>query len=318
MCLTNNLGNNLNYIILYTSIFLTLLYFLVCYIKMKKIKNNSNFLKYLMKGLTFLIFINLFRFAIFDGCNDNIKDKNINDISKTNTSSTFLTTTTTTTSTTTTTTKEKTTTTTSKVNKVSTTTKGYKLEYVDGAYYIENYLLVNKSYPLSSNWVPKNTYTKITEDFCKTCIDNEAYDLWLKMKSDAAAIGLNIWLQSGYRSYSYQNDLYNQYVKKNGKEKADTFSARAGHSEHQSGLAFDLNTITNEFANTDEGIWVNDNSYLYGYIIRYPKGKDYITGYKYEPWHIRYVGQYLAQELYNNGDWLTMEEYFGVDSKYPG
>ena len=107
-----------------------------------------------------------------------------------------------------------------------------------------------------------------------------------------------------------------QVVKRNGKKAADTFSARPGASEHQTGLAFDLNTITNSFKDTAEGKWVNKNCYLYGYILRYPEGKTNETGYIYEPWHIRYVGKELAKKLYNNGNWITMEDYFGIDSKY--
>jgi D-alanyl-D-alanine carboxypeptidase len=136
------------------------------------------------------------------------------------------------------------------------------------------------------------------------------------MKSDATALGLNIWAQSGYRSYSYQKDLYDSYVNRKGKEKADTSSARPGASEHQTGLALDLNTITTSFKDTKEGKWVNDNCYLYGYIIRYPENKTDETGYIFEPWHIRYVGKDLAKKLYNNGSWITLESYFGIESKY--
>ena len=136
------------------------------------------------------------------------------------------------------------------------------------------------------------------------------------MRSDAAALGLNLWVQSGYRSYERQEYLYNNYVARDGKTAADTYSARPGHSEHQSGYAFDLNTITDAFANTKEGKWVDDNAYKYGFVIRYPKGKEGATGYKYESWHLRYVGKDLAEKLYNNGDWISMEEYFGIDSQY--
>ena len=113
-----------------------------------------------------------------------------------------------------------------------------------------------------------------------------------------------------------QKYLYNSYVSRDGKEEADTYSARPGHSEHQTGLAFDLNSIDISFADTDEGKWVVDNCYKYGFIIRYPEGKDNITGYIYEPWHLRYVGVDLATKLYNQGDWITLEEYYGIDSKY--
>ena len=111
-------------------------------------------------------------------------------------------------------------------------------------------------------------------------------------------------------------ELYNNYVMLDGKEAADTYSARPGHSEHQSGLAFDLNTIDDSFTYTNEGKWVNANCYRYGFIILYPKGKDNITGYMHESWHLRYVGVDLATKLYNEGNWITIEEYFGISSSY--
>ena len=95
-----------------------------------------------------------------------------------------------------------------------------------------------------------------------------------------------------------------------GKEKADTYSSRAGYSDHQTGLTIDLNTVNISFAGTNESNWLKDNCWKYGFIIRYPEGKDSITGYTYEPWHIRYVGKELAKTLYNNGNWLSLEEYF--------
>ena len=240
------------------------------------------------------------------------------------TSETTTTETTTTSETTTTTTKATTTTTTttkkvisSQTNKTGKTSKGYTVEYKDGAYYVDGYLIVNKTYPLDSTWKPKDTFKSVPSDgFAREPLNTEAYENWKQMKSDAAALNLNLWAQSGYRSYDYQNDLYNGYVKRRGKTAADTFSARPGHSEHQSGLAFDLNTIDSSFKNTDEGKWVAKNAYLYGYILRYPEGKTSETGYIYEPWHIRYVGKELAKALYNNGDWITMESYFGVTSEY--
>ena len=116
--------------------------------------------------------------------------------------------------------------------------------------------------------------------------------------------------------YQDQEYIYNNYVRMDGQEAADTYSARAGFSEHQTGLVLDLNTVDISFDNTNESNWLRDNSYKYGFIIRYPKGKENITGYTYEPWHIRYVGKNLAKEIYNNGDYLTLEEYFGIDSNY--
>ena len=141
-------------------------------------------------------------------------------------------------------------------------------------------------------------------------------EAYRQLSQAAADRGLNIYISSGYRSYNTQKNLYNNYVAKDGKALADTYSARAGHSEHQTGICFDLNTIDDSFQYTHEGIWVNDNAYKYGFIIRYPKGKEHITGYQYESWHLRYVGKEMAEKLYNNGNWITMEEYFGIDSKY--
>ena len=234
------------------------------------------------------------------------------------TSTTTSSTTTTKTSATTTTTTIKTTSNQNQNSSVSNkTSKGYTIEYRNGAYYINNILIVNKTYKLTKDWKPVNPYKTVPSDgFDRNPLDKDAYEAWKLMKSDAASLGLNLWAQSGYRSYDYQNDLYNGYIKRNGKTAADTFSARPGASEHQTGLAFDLNTISNSFKDTAEGKWVAKNAYIYGYILRYPEGKTNETGYIYEPWHIRYVGKELAKELYNNGNWITMESYFGIDSKY--
>ena len=143
-----------------------------------------------------------------------------------------------------------------------------------------------------------------------------------KLASDAKSLGYNFFIGSGYRSYATQKTLYNNYVSRDGQVNADTYSARAGHSEHQSGLAFDIcdhnvtACVTSEFDTTDQAKWINDNCYKYGLIIRYPKGKTDETGYMYESWHLRYVGVDLATKLYNNGNWITLEDYFGIDSKY--
>lgn len=172
--------------------------------------------------------------------------------------------------------------------------------------------MVNKTYSLPSNFAPNNLvtingYIKVV-DYVKNAFN--------ELKSDASSIGLNIYASSGYRSYSDQKYIYNNYVKMDGQEKADTYSARAGYSEHQTGLAIDVNTIDMTFDNTEESIWLKENCYRYGFIIRYPKNKDSITGYMYEPWHIRYVGKELAKKLYNDGQWITLEEYYGIESKY--
>lgn len=187
-------------------------------------------------------------------------------------------------------------------NKVLTTSKGYTLKISNGVTYIDGILIANKSYSLPSTYGDGLT--------------KETINAFNSMQADAASIGLNLYNSSGYRSYYDQQYIYNNYVKRDGQVAADRYSARAGHSEHQTGLAFDLNTIDWSFEYTAEGIWVNQNCYKYGLIIRYPKEKENITGYMYEPWHLRYVGVDLATKLYNNGNWITLEEYFGIDSKY--
>ena len=187
-------------------------------------------------------------------------------------------------------------------NRTFTTSKGFSGKTVNGVTYIDGVLIANKTYSLPSNY--------------GNGLTTETRNAFNKMQADAKAVGLNIWLSSGYRSYYDQRSIYNGYVARDGQVAADTYSARAGHSEHQTGLAFDLNTIDDSFAYTAEGKWVAENCHKYGLILRYPKGKDSITGYKYESWHLRYIGGDLPSKLYNNGDWITLEEYFGIDSKY--
>ena len=196
------------------------------------------------------------------------------------------------------------------------TDKGYTLKIENGTATIDGLLIVNKTYSLPSTFKPTNPSQEVTAERCSNCIDKEVLNAFNLMKSDATSIGLNIYIASGYRSYTYQEKLYNNYTMVSGVAGADTYSARAGHSEHQTGLCFDLNSVDDSFAYTDEGKWINDNAWNYGFIIRYPKGKDDITGYKYEPWHLRYVGEDLAKVLYNDGNWITIEEHFGISSNY--
>jgi len=183
-----------------------------------------------------------------------------------------------------------------------TTSKGFSGKVVDGVTYIDGVLVVNKTYSLPSSYGSGLTSST-----------REAFN---KMNADASALGLSLWISSGYRSYWDQNSIYNNYVSWDGKANADRYSARPGHSEHQTGLAFDLNTIDDSFTNTPEGKWVHDNCYKYGLILRYPEGKESITGYMHESWHLRYVGVELASKLYHEGEWTTLEEYYGIDSKY--
>lgn len=189
-----------------------------------------------------------------------------------------------------------------KNNMTFTTSKGFIGKTTNGITYIDGILIVNKSYSIPSSY--------------GNGLTSETKNAFNEMNVDAKKEGLNLYISSGYRSYYSQQSIYNNYVSYDGQKNADTYSARAGHSEHQTGLAFDLNTIDDSFTNTPEGKWVHDNCYKYGLILRYPKGKDNITGYMHESWHLRYVGKELASKLYNDGDWITLEEYYGIDSKY--
>lgn len=143
------------------------------------------------------------------------------------------------------------------------------------------------------------------------------------MVADGKKAGVNLMLASGYRSYANQVATYNGFVTQNGQTAADTFSARPGHSEHQTGLAADLEPTSRKcelevcFADTPEGKWLAANCYKYGFIIRYQKDTQGLTGYQYEPWHIRYVGKDLAEEIYKINQ--TLEQFFGLPSytSYP-
>ena len=198
-----------------------------------------------------------------------------------------------------------------------TTSKGFQIQKINGATYIDGVLIANKTYALPQDFIPTNPDQPVNADRSSTCLDKTLMSAWKIMLKDATAKGLNIYISSGYRSYNYQVNVYNRYVKSDGAAVADTYSSRPGNSEHQTGLCFDLNTIEDSFQYTNEGKWINDNCYKYGFCIRFPKGKDSATGYQYESWHLRYVGVDLATKLYNNGDWLSLEEYFGITSEYP-
>ena len=180
------------------------------------------------------------------------------------------------------------------------TTSAVPVKNDSGATYIQGILIVNKTYGLPEDYNPG--------------LDSEAESAFNTLSEAAANQGLDIYLSSGFRSYETQVRIYESYVDSYGKESADTFSARPGYSEHQTGLVIDVNTIDDSFAGTPEAEWLANHAHEYGFIIRYPKGKESITGYKYEPWHIRYLGVEKATEVYNSG--LTLEEFLGIDSEY--
>jgi hypothetical protein len=164
----------------------------------------------------------------------------------------------------------------------------------DGVTTVGGVLIVNKKYTLP-------------EDY-GSGLKKSAYSALLKMRE---ASGYKMTIVSGFRSYAKQVEVYDYWCEIDGAETAATYSSLPGHSEHQSGLSMDITSLNTSYANTAEGKWLAENCYKYGFIIRYPKGKDTITGYSYEPWHIRYLGISTAKLVHDSG--LTLEEFLGVE-----
>lgn len=171
-------------------------------------------------------------------------------------------------------------------------------------------VIVNKYYKLDKDYEPEDL-TVINSKFASGTqkLRKEAADKFEEMASDMLKENLKIYAGSTYRSYSYQEGLYNRYVKKDGFKEAETYSARAGYSEHQLGLAVDIvNGKWNYLSEGDkEYTWLVNNSYKYGFILRYPHESEYITGYVFEDWHFRYLGIDLATKVHESK--LTYDEY---------
>ncbi|MGN1133408.1 MAG: M15 family metallopeptidase [Oscillospiraceae bacterium] len=171
----------------------------------------------------------------------------------------------------------------------------------DGVTYIDGILVVNKTYSIPESYNPNGLEP----------VAQQAFD---EMAADAYSQGISLFICSGFRSYEEQETLYNNYADERGKDEADAVSARPGHSEHQTGLSMDVNTTEFSFENTPESQWLNEHCAEYGFIVRFPKGKEDITGFEYEPWHIRYVGIKNAKAIKESG--LCLEEYLNITSKY--
>ena len=172
----------------------------------------------------------------------------------------------------------------------------------------DGYLIIcNKYHKLKDNYVPDLVSLS---GYGGGQMERVAAANFKEMVKAAKTAGISIYNVSGYRSFNTQKNLYNNYVSRDGKTKADTYSARAGTSEHQTGLATDINSVSTSFENTKAYSWLSKNSYIYGFILRYPKGKEYITGYMYEPWHYRYVGKDVAKIIYEKN--ITYEEYYAT------
>lgn len=175
------------------------------------------------------------------------------------------------------------------------------------------YSLINKYYYLDYNFIPDNLET-VSYEYAinNTKLNKLALENFIKMADDAKKENLTLKITTAYRDYNFQSILYNNYVNSDGKDLADTYSARPGYSEHQFGYSFDLTNSNysdfEKFEYTDEYTWLQENAYKYGFIQRYPKDKEYITGYQFESWHYRYVGIDIAKYIYEND--ITYEEYY--------
>lgn len=175
-----------------------------------------------------------------------------------------------------------------------------------------NYILVNKYNSLSKDYEPDNLKSidkKYSIDGMRMV--NYAKEAFEEMSKDALKEKMHIIAMSTYRSYNYQVNLFNKYAKKDGLEAANTYSAKAGFSEHQTGLAVDVYNGTvnyTSFEKTKEFNWMTENAYKYGFILRFPKDKENETGYKYESWHYRYVGKEIAEYIHNKN--ISFEEYY--------
>ena len=173
-------------------------------------------------------------------------------------------------------------------------------------------VLVNKYHSLSKDYVPKDLEDIDTKYAIKGMkMVSYAKDAFEEMSKAALKDKMHILAMSTYRSYDYQVNLYNKYAKKDGVDAANTYSAKAGFSEHQTGLAVDVyngSTSYTSFEKTKEFNWMQENAYKYGFIMRYPKDKEKETGYKYEAWHYRYIGKEIAKYIHDNK--ITYEEYY--------
>lgn len=182
--------------------------------------------------------------------------------------------------------------------------------------------LVNKQYALPSDYTPDDLEVPdvpfpFDEDLPQKQLRAVAADALEELFQAADEAGLDLVAQSGYRSYDRQDAIFASNVEAHGEEEANNFSAQPGESEHQTGLTMDVTTpsidneLTTDFSETEEGKWVEEHAAEYGFIIRYPEGKEEITEYQFEPWHIRYVGEKTAQEITDQA--ITLEEYYGVE-----
>ncbi|MBE7046231.1 MAG: hypothetical protein E7396_02330 [Ruminococcaceae bacterium] len=173
--------------------------------------------------------------------------------------------------------------------------------------YDDPYIIVNKFYKVPRDFRPPDL-----ESFDNQLLRKETGEAFIRMRNAASNEGLSIMAVSGYRSVEYQDNLYNSYLQSDSQQNVDRYSARPGYSEHHTGMAIDLFGSTHglrNFINTPEYPWVKENAHKYGFIIRYTETGEFITGYEFEPWHIRYIGVEAATDM-REKQIDTFEEYY--------
>lgn len=170
---------------------------------------------------------------------------------------------------------------------------------INGATYVGGIVIANKAITL-----PPEFGSHLSPD----TVEPEVYEALNKMNKDSAH---QYVIVSGFRDYWSQKWIFQKYCDRDGYDEAVTYSAKEGHSEHQTGYTMDLDSLYESYGDTPEGKWLAENCWKYGFIIRYPKGKEDITGYTYEPWHVRWIGRSTAKLVYDSG--LTLEEFLNVE-----
>lgn len=191
--------------------------------------------------------------------------------------------------------------------------KDWYTDYIDTDTSLNNLMLTNKYHKLSSGYEPddlvdiSNVYSYGENQKLR----RDAYDAFISMFKSAKKEDITLIVNSSYRSYKEQEDIYNKYTTWYGEEETNKLAAKPGFSEHQTGLAVDIQTYNSNRKNFEETTafkWLQDNAYKYGFILRYPKNKEYLTGYDYESWHYRYVGIDIAKEIHDLD--ITFDEYY--------
>ena len=176
-----------------------------------------------------------------------------------------------------------------------------------------NLILVNKFNYLNNDFAPEDiTPLDLSYSYANNSASKETSEAYKNMAIAAKQDNIHLMANSSYRTYERQEEIYKEFYYTKGISYADKYAARAGYSEHQTGLTIDIFTsgtsTTSNFEESDAFKWLQENDYKYGFILRYPKGKEYLTGYNYESWHYRYLGVETATKVHNSG--LTYDEYY--------